>query len=314
MVDGRARLQSIQAGWLGKNLMEQRNWTREAFDVIQALLSGPPGTAAFDFDNTLILNDLGEATMNYIALQGLVRADTADFWKQALHPALADEDVGRLRRAQEAALGQGGAAVAFGEEMLRAYEILAHRAGLETAYRWTRVFFAGHSEQDLRGMASHVFAHEQGESIGRARLPGGGEINTGIRIFAEIRDLIEAFSVAGWRVCIVTASPEPLIQAVIGQWGLPEVNVFGMQLERAPGPQGAFLPNVVEPLTFAYGKVARLLAEEPRALRFAAGDSWGDYALLLHAEQALLVDRGNPLLRHHAQRSGFIVQPRFISA
>ena len=251
--------------------------------------------------------------MNYIALQGLLRADLAEFWRQTLHPALAAEDVRLLMSAQEKA-ASGGGEVAFGEQMLRTYDFLAHRVGLETAYRWTRVFFAGHSENDLRQMAAHVFAHEQGESIGRARLPGGSEINTGIRMYAEIRELIDSFASAGWRVCIVTASPEPLIRSVIAGWGLPEENVFGMQLEQTADGNKIFLPNIVEPLTFGFGKVARLLAEEPRPLRFAAGDSWGDYALLLHAENALLIDRGNPVLRAHARRSGFIVQPRFISA
>ncbi len=293
--------------------MKQRNWTDAAFAAIQDVLSGPPGTAAFDFDNTLIYNDLGEATMNYIAVQGLLRADMAEFWKETLHPALEDDHRRRLLRSQEQALsGTFDSEVAFGEEMLRTYEFLTNRVGLETAYRWTRVFFAGHLERDLRQMAGHVFAHEQAESIGRARLPGGSEINTGIRVYAEIRELIEAFADRGWRVCIVTASPEPLIQAVIGEWGLPESNVFGMQLERSASGEGVFLPNVVEPLTFGYGKVARLLAEEPGPLRFAAGDSWGDYAMLLHAERSLLIDKGNPTLRMHAEQSGFILQPRFL--
>ncbi len=57
-------------------------------EAIEKLLSGPPGLACFDFDNTLIRGDLGEAVMYYILLQGLIAADTDLFWSELQHPAI----------------------------------------------------------------------------------------------------------------------------------------------------------------------------------------------------------------------------------
>lgn len=304
---------SLLAGEGFIRTMLKRNWTDTAFGSISELLESEPGLAAFDFDNTLIYNDLGEACMNYMALQGLIRADSAEFWQALSHPAFPTEQLPALRVAYERALsGAQGADIAFGEAMLHAYLYLAEYIGLETAYRWTRVFFAGHTEEQLRSIARHVFAHEQEQSLGQLTLPGGLEISSGIRIYQEIAELISAMTERGWTVCVVTASPEPLIQAVISSWGLPDERVYGMQLARGSADE-PFSPVIVEPLTFAYGKVARLAAEQKGTLLFAAGDSWTDYALLLAARQALLIDRGNDALRERAKLSGFEIQPRFIA-
>ncbi|MEQ9363571.1 MAG: haloacid dehalogenase-like hydrolase, partial [Leptospirales bacterium] len=47
--------------------LEQAGWDAPAYELLtRKILAGPPGLAAFDFDNTLIRNDLGEAVMYYI--------------------------------------------------------------------------------------------------------------------------------------------------------------------------------------------------------------------------------------------------------
>ena len=66
-------------------------WTPENRKRIDSLLEGPPGQAVFDFDNTLIHGDLGEACMYYIAFQGLVRADLDEFWQEISHPSLSNK-------------------------------------------------------------------------------------------------------------------------------------------------------------------------------------------------------------------------------
>ena len=71
-------------------------WTPENRKRIESLLEGPPGQAVFDFDNTLIHGDLGEACMYYIAFQGLVRADLDEFWQEIAHPSLSNKTLEKI--------------------------------------------------------------------------------------------------------------------------------------------------------------------------------------------------------------------------
>ncbi len=297
--------------------MQIGQWSKENFERLEGMLEGPPGIAAFDFDNTLIYNDLGEAVMYYIIFQGLVRADREDFWRELEHPIIPQETIAELRGHWDASNdGEDQTAyLKFADGLLNLYARIARQIGLESAYRWTRVIFGGHTVKELKNISKHVFEYELSREIGTLQLPSGLVIDKGIRVYEEIRELISALWDKGWAVRIVTASPEPLIKAVIPEWGLPSDCVKGMRLVSDPDEPDLLLPVLEEPMTFGPGKVIRLepeLSKTNLPLRFAAGDSWTDFNMLLHAENAVLIDRGNQELIRRAIQSGFWVQERFL--
>ncbi|MEQ8351613.1 MAG: haloacid dehalogenase-like hydrolase [Leptospiraceae bacterium] len=282
-------------------------WTPENRKRIDSLLEGPPGQAVFDFDNTLIHGDLGEACMYYIAFQGLVRADLDEFWQEISHPSLSNKVLQDIRSSwdRNQAFEDIQAHLEWVDELLGLYESLVHNAGLEQAYRWTRSLFGNLPEKELRSIASYVFQDESRLPLNSEELPSGRKIPRGIRIIPEIYELIQSMLSSGWTVRIITASPEPTIQSVINHWNLEEAAVRGMRLKRK---DDFLLPYIEEPMTFGPGKVQAIRELDDRTIDFAAGDSFTDLDMLRAATMALLVDRGKEDLRSVAEQEGFLIQ------
>ncbi len=285
-------------------------WREDVFRQIQSVIESGPGTAAFDFDNTLVFGDLGEAVMFHIALEGLINAD-ADFWEAIAHPLVTSDDLENLHRLRDAWQKSADPidSAKFAGSVIGLYQKIMDSGGLEDAYRWTKIIFAGRTAQDLRSIASRVFEDEQKREIKDVPVFSAGTIKTGVRVYTEIHDLISAFLSRGWTVRIVTASPEEAIRPVVKEWGLEENMVLGMKLER----KGDWLlPRISEPMTFGQGKVEKLKQNGIQSLDFAAGDSFTDWEMMKFAKKALLLDRGSAALREKAVEAGFLIQPIFI--
>jgi phosphoserine phosphatase len=295
--------------------IDRGSWNADAFALLtQRVLAGPPGLAAFDFDNTLIRNDLGEAVMYYIIFQALLRADLDPFWEEIRHPAIPDALLEQLRAVWRGIEAQGDSDnvedyMAFVDRLTPLYGMVYEQAGMAEAYRWSRVLFAFQTAQELRSITKYVFAYEQNQPLGESRLPSGLVIPRGIRVHGEVEQLIRAMLARGWDVRIVTASPEIIIQTVIERWGIDPGQVHGMRLER--DDQDLLLPRIREPMPVQAGKVDMIRSESDRPLDFMMGDSIGDLELLQHARTGILIDRGNADLRAAAEASGILVQPPF---
>lgn len=286
--------------------LPETGWTESTHANLEKLLSGPPGLAAFDFDNTLIRGDLGEAVMYYILLQGLIAADLPEFWQEAEHSAIPAADMEtwkqlwKIYSAQEDAFSYEKLV----EGLIQAYDSISARDGLEAAYRWTRVLFCGMPESELAGLARHVFAENQLPDLAPLVIHGK-RIDNSIRLRIPLLQLVQAFTKAGWDVRIVTASPECTIQTASPAFGIPPEKVRGMRLEVE---NGILMPRIIEPMTFDGGKVRALRETTQEKLKFAAGDSFTDLGLLMDAENRLLVDRGNAKLRALGQEHGFWIE------
>jgi len=286
--------------------LPESGWTESTHSRLEKLLSGPPGLAAFDFDNTLIRGDLGEAVMYYILLQGLIGAELPEFWEEIKHNAIADADLEtwkhlwKIYSAQEDAFSYEKLV----EGLIGAYNAIAEKDGLEAAYRWTRVLFCGMPERELSTLARHVFAENQGPDLAPL-IFHGKKIDNSIRMRGPLLRLVEAFQKSGWDVRIVTASPECTIQTASPSFGIDPVRVRGMRLEIE---NGILMPRIVEPMTFDGGKVRALRESTQEKLLFAAGDSFTDLGLLMEAENRLLVDRGNAKLRALGEEHGFWIE------
>ncbi len=304
------------------SILDQAGWTPEAHTLVEDLLAGPSGLAVFDFDNTLIRNDLGEAVMYYILFQALLRADLPQFWDELRHPAIADEAIDRLRQIWRSVEAQGtdeneDVYLGFVDGIAPLYGKVYKHSGMGEAYRWSRILFGFQSEKELQSISRYVLDYECNQPLGQSELPSGLTLPRGIRVYAEVRALLKELLVRDWDVRIVTASPEAIIAAVSQRWGIAPEKVHGMQLAKGPvtGPDGEtqelLLPEIIEPMTVQQGKVDRLLAETDQPLRFMIGDSIGDSELLQLAERAVLIDRGDADLAAKARAAGLPVQSPF---
>ena len=285
-------------------------WNPRVHEQLVRLLDGPPGLAAFDFDNTLIFNDLGEAVMHYIVLQGLLAGEREEFW-QGLSQEPVRPDIDRLRgwwnsfRDTEDERDY----LRFADALLSTYDRLYHEVGLEAAYRWSRFIFAWQTADELRKISRFVFDDELLQTPGEEKLPSGYPVTHGIRVYAEVKQLMHALRERGWELRIVTASPAEVIQAVIGDWALEPEYVLGMQLSR--DATGMLLPEIVEPMPFQEGKVQLLAAAcDGRRPDLAIGDSSGDRDLLASAGLGILFDRGYQELWATLEKQGVLLQKR----
>lgn len=108
-------------------------WNPELYDILMQLR---PGTAAFDFDNTLIRNDFGEAVMESFLLEGVPA------YKGDISLLLGENgDKALSSRFQNPDL--------FRSIVLAQYETIQSKFGLEASYRWSSWIFFGTFSQSI---------------------------------------------------------------------------------------------------------------------------------------------------------------------
>ncbi len=267
----------------------KKNWSDPLYNRLCSLVPSHPGlVAAFDFDNTLVKNDFGETVMNQIILDGLVYVSRSVFVSHFRHKKKASGkwDV-RHTNPQE-----------LQDFVWNEYSHIISDIGLEAGYRWSSFLFSGWKPSNLRSYSLSVWKENLGKKDPASVHP-----------YPEMIDIISFLHSNHWTVYIVTASPKVVIQAVSGQFGIPEENVIGMELKEA---EGVFFPDILEPFPCMAGK-PKAVSSRGISHFIAFGDSSNDFALLETSKLlGVLIDKGNPALVESAIQKGFEVQKAFL--
>ncbi len=310
-----------------------------------------PPVAVFDWDNTMMKNDIGDATFYWMLTHDAILQPPQRDWSRtsAELTAAARE---ALSHACDAA-GAPGEPLATSRETACAAELLAifsdakTRAGAsawlrETTltnhapYAWGASLMAGYTHEELRGMARKAFEQNRAAPIGATQTIAGRSVAGYVRIYEPMRDLVGSLQANGFQVWIVSASSQPLAEIVGGDVGIAADHVIGVHTSHGDDgrhgygldPCGATGDTVI---TFHHGKrcwinrvIFRRAADEqlPRArdaaLRptFAAGDSDTDLAMVEDATELRLVinrNRVHLMCNAYANRDGrWMIQPMFI--
>jgi len=268
-------------------------WSPEAQALFRSLVArkaaetaagAPRPVAAFDCDNTLIDGDISNAMLSRLA---------------------------------EARSGKGRVDAREAEERV-----------VQTYCRYDQLWESGHEIEAcgylaglLEGMtpaeASALGRDALAEARGRPRclrrlhVPAGHppvEMEQGIRVRDPMRSLIDYLRGAGWEVFVVSASPQPVVEAAAALYGVPADHVLGvgtaMRDERLTS-------DVLAPVTWRQGKADALRARTGLRPTLALGDAWTDFEMLTDAEAAVLIDRGKADLVKAVRARGIVVQPRF---
>ena len=282
--------------------------------------------ALFDWDNTVVKNDFGDALTYYaIAHDKILQPPNGD-WKQTSH-YLTDDAAAALAKA----CGNGPAGqplhtsgnVACADEILAVYDgkTMAgtpafarydHRR-LEPAYAWTAQLLAGRTPDELRQLAHAAVEPELAAAPGTTQTIGTHKDLAGwVRFYDEEKELIAALSSRGFDVWVITASPQLLIQEFAPQVGIAADHVIGIRplldggklsyrLEGcgpvADGEDGV-IPYIegkrcwVNKVVFG-DTSPHAIERRPDGTRqvFAAGDSDSDAAFVGDAEVKLVIDR-----------------------
>jgi phosphoserine phosphatase len=285
-------------------------WNQETKSVIEDLLNSEiqNPVAVFDFDNTLIYGDQGTNLMNYLILNLLIKGNEDWFWDESHWQYVDKKDYENVKlKFNLAYLNKDDVSYAIDllDEIYKVFYKL-EEIDLEIAYRWTKILFAGFTIQELKQYSGISFRNALNDKIEDFMLPSGNTIQQGIRIHPLFYRFVQELKKREWKIFIITASPEPAIQAISYYWSIPEEYVIGMKLKQS---HGILLPEIIEPYTYNEGKYLNLKKHIDEPITIAVGDSLPDIFMLEKAKVPIFVKRKNKeSLLKIAKEKNFYIQ------
>ncbi|MFF4581325.1 haloacid dehalogenase-like hydrolase [Streptomyces sp. NPDC001389] len=342
----------LAAGWYGDNQARLQQLIDQYGSCNPYRPSRTKPVAVFDWDNTVVKNDVGDATMFWLLRNGKIR-QPAD-WKgtsRYLTPAAAQAlttACGPLARPGAPLPTGTPAGAACADEINAVYGTSATRTGaaafagwdhrtIEPAYAWLPQLLQGWTAPQVRGFAAAARTENLAAPVGTRQQVGTGTATGWVRYYDQQRDLIKNLQRAGFDVWISSASPQPVVEAWAQGAGVGADHVIGIRNTTRGGRLTAHLQgcgSVADGadtmITYVDGKrcwinkevfgVRGAAAEkvQPAARRqvFAAGDSDTDVTFLRDATALRLVVNRNKnelMCRAYDNSDGkWIVNPMFI--
>lgn len=320
-----------EEGWLPEN--------RARLERLVDALAARSGrrVAVLDWDNTMMRGDIGDLVLAHLIERGeVLRAPPGDdpMLTPAAHRAIAGAP-GEGELAQLIAHVAWRGRTPAGEPAFTIPVSRFHRASYALI---AQVIAAGRTDDELRAIAREAWARAIEAEVGTIERVGGVELERFARLHHPMIELARALEGAGVEVWIVSASSQPIVEAMAEIAGLSPARVIGVRsVHDAEGRGTAAFeacgegPLETPVITWLEGKrcwINRVIFDLPAsrlrerqedpALRpvFAAGDSDGDLAMLQDAtELALALDRHQPRLMCHALADPvrWLVQPLFVA-
>lgn len=312
---------------------------------------GEAPIAIFDWDNTVIKNDIGYGTNFWMLKNNKILQPENKDWKTT-NRYLTDAAAKALSKACGTAT-PAGEPLDTAKNTACADEILAildekTRAGEEAfegfnarrltgAYAWGTALSAGYSEEELGQFATAMKKENLAAPVGTMQKIGSQEVDGYIRVYPQIKDLIGTLQAHGVVPWVVSASPEPVVKAWSGEVGIDAAHVVGVRSVYKDGLQTTHLegcggvPDGEDSvMTYMDGKrcwanqeifgvdgpaaFEQLPAEKRQIL--AAGDSGTDVTFVGDATEArLVVNRNNTELMCRAYDNDggkWLITPMFI--
>lgn len=312
-------------------VLPRLNWLPDVYERLNHLIikhanarsaahSSERPLVVFDFDNTCILNDIGELFSHFLIDEMLYRYDLDAFW-DLIHPddgrdALYDITHKALQ-IPVASRAQHPAYEHYLYEMGALYGRRLARAGKADCYRWAVRLHIGMKAEQIHALSRQAIVRELNRSIYRqlrshphsAQAASPVSIGRGIRIFQEIYTLIQTLEAHNFDVWIISATNIWTVQSFARLFGIPPERVLGNSLH--PGEDNILTSETIPPVLFRTGKVEAIHKYIGRPPVLAFGDSDTDLEMLTEAtELAVVIDVGNQELLASARQHGWAIQPQ----
>ncbi|MFC9787150.1 haloacid dehalogenase-like hydrolase [Rhodococcus sp. NPDC127528] len=307
--------------------------------------------ALFDWDNTVVKNDIGSATAYWMIKNDKILQPAGANWSSTsrfLTPAAADalsaacgtETAPGRALPTSTDTGCADEIVAVLDERTRtgrpAFQGYDHRR-TKAAYAWAVQLMAGHSEQEVAAFAEAARAENLAAPEGAEQTVGSTRVDGYVRYYPQIADLVKTLRANGFDVRIISASAEPVVRVWARELGLAPDRVMGVRPVVADGvlsghlvgcggvPDGedSVIPYIdgkrcqVNEVVFGVRGPAAFdpLPTERRQV-FAAGDSVTDVTFLSDATGGrLVINRNNAELMCNAYDNAdgrWLVNPMFL--
>ncbi len=229
--------------WYGQNRARLQSMIDE-----QGRCGGQRGKiAVFDWDNTVVKNDVGDATFYWLLRNNGIRRPSD--WR-SLSPYLTKAASNALSTA--CGTGRTGAPLPTAsdtdcaDELLSIYGDAETRTGAaaysaynhrhtEPSYAMVASALAGYTPAQVAWITARVAAQNLTAPQGATQRVGTHDETGWVRYYPQIRNLINTMQRAGMAVWIVSASPEPVVQTWALGVGILPNRVVGIRTQREHG-------------------------------------------------------------------------------
>jgi len=288
----------------------------QASESLGELISRPRDArevAVFDFDNTCIINDIGEIFSYYLVDWMRYRYDLDAFWD------LIDPRDGQEELREMVAEIQGSVDWAthplfetYSSEMNAIYTRRLEREGKRDCYAWAVRLHVGLSETEMhtwsnqailaelaRPLETQVLQTRRGEEL---------KVSRGVQPIFAIRELMRLLELGGVEVWICSATNIWTVREFGRHFGVPPERVIGNRVHL----EGETLSSeLIEPAMFREGKRVAIEREIGVVPSLVVGDSETDFGMLEFAKLPLFLDTGsNSDYSRHAEGQGWTVISR----
>ena len=329
-----------------------RDWHGDNAQKIETFLQafkGKGGVAVFDWDNTVIKNDIGDAVFFWMVGHDLIH-QPAD-WRETsrLLTAKAVDSLNRTcKETKDKRLSTSKNPPCadlllsiymdgvLSDKKTPAWRQSYHKDWIEPAYAWVVQLMGGYSPDEMRHLAKRVIHWNLHNPIGHRQKIGSREYAAYLRIYPPIKALIKKLQKNGFDVWVVSASSQYLVETFAKKVGLAADHVIGVRplLDEAGKITPYFEGCGREPsgnqkmITYRQGKrcwINKVIFQEKNAkaqltkrssIVFGAGDSDTDFFFLKDATALRLVINRNKLeVMCHAynnQDGKWLINPMFI--
>jgi phosphoserine phosphatase len=285
-------------------MLRRLNWNEGNHRRLEAFLAAAPlgGLAVFDWDNTCICGDIGDAVFRHLLFTRGLRLEP-----EQLAALLPDDLEGQKRLlvcGKKMALTDAKARILDAYIQVYIGRALSHRefstpllalmaalevhsgAGCRRAYAIVAALLEGYTPRALAALTRRA-ALQQMATPQRLRKVATTDNEfffswrDGLRPYPEMRCLMAAMKRSGMEVLISSATQTDVVEAMAGMCRFPHDRLIGMETGLEPN--------------WGEGKVFHVRARMEREPLFVAGDSAGDIPLLsafAATRLRLVIDRG----------------------
>lgn len=230
--------------WWGANRETLTGWLDSAGCASPTFDETKRPLALFDWDNTVVKNDVGDAITFYMIAQGKVLQPPNQDWKQ-VSAYMTDEAAAALTAACGTTVPAGqplptATDLDCADELLTMYIDNKTTGGatafaghdyrrIEPTYAFTAQLLAGYTHAEIAQFATAAVTPMLAAAEGTTQVVGTKTLNGWIRIYDQSRDLIEAARSRGYDVWIITASPQDVVGALAPMVGIAADHVVGIR-------------------------------------------------------------------------------------
>jgi phosphoserine phosphatase len=338
------------AAWYGDNRDRLNAMINDLGDCGRSPDADGAPLALFDWDNTVVKNDIGEAQTFWMLANGKVLQPRDRDWT-TVSPYLTPEAAGILATscgdladpgdplptdtpqgadcADNIAAIHSDATTTDGTEAFHSFN--ARR--MEPAYAFDGQLLAGYTDDEIRDFARRARDQNLGADEGTEQKVGSGEGTGWVRYYSQIGNLFDALRDHGFDVRIISASSKPVAEVWGESVGFTPDKVMGLQMEEKDGRWGTTpvtCGGEADTMPYIEGKRCRInedvlgisgsAAFDPapadKRQVFAAGDSDTDVTFLSDATALRLIlnrDKTELMCRAYDDADGkWLVNPMFI--